>query len=168
MRRGRARLDVAIAVASISRMSIFDPRAAAPLLIACLVTSASAQEVGPGHTPGIGVKLRALDKQTARTRVIDAYVDEVTTFGTLRIETLACRAAPPLDPPEAKAYLRIFDRSVEAADQGRDRLVFSGWMFASDPAANPLEHAVYDVWPIACIAASPDSEGGAADQSPSD
>lgn len=28
--------------------------------------------------------------------------------------------------------------------------IFSGWMFASSPALNPLEHAVYDVWVIDC------------------
>ena len=28
--------------------------------------------------------------------------------------------------------------------------VFSGWMFASSPGLNPLEHAVYDVWVIDC------------------
>ena len=34
-----------------------------------------------------------------------------------------------------------------AADPDR---IFSGWMFASSPALNPLEHAVYDVWVIDC------------------
>lgn len=28
--------------------------------------------------------------------------------------------------------------------------IFSGWMFASSPALNPLEHPVYDVWVIGC------------------
>ncbi len=28
--------------------------------------------------------------------------------------------------------------------------IFRGWMFASSPALNPLEHPVYDVWVIAC------------------
>ena len=28
--------------------------------------------------------------------------------------------------------------------------VFSGWMFASSPALNPLEHPVYDVWVLSC------------------
>jgi hypothetical protein len=29
-------------------------------------------------------------------------------------------------------------------------MVFSGWMFASSPALNALEHPVYDVWVIDC------------------
>lgn len=28
--------------------------------------------------------------------------------------------------------------------------IFRGWMFASSPALNPLEHPVYDVWVIDC------------------
>ncbi|MEM9495527.1 MAG: DUF2155 domain-containing protein [Pseudomonadota bacterium] len=28
--------------------------------------------------------------------------------------------------------------------------IFRGWMFASSPALNPLEHGVYDVWVIDC------------------
>lgn len=28
--------------------------------------------------------------------------------------------------------------------------IFAGWMFASSPALNPLEHPVYDVWVIDC------------------
>ncbi|MEQ1931486.1 MAG: DUF2155 domain-containing protein [Parvularculaceae bacterium] len=28
--------------------------------------------------------------------------------------------------------------------------IFAGWMFASTPALNPLEHPVYDVWVIDC------------------
>lgn len=35
--------------------------------------------------------------------------------------------------------------------------IFSGWMFASSPALNPLEHPVYDVWVIDCIAAAPEN-----------
>ncbi len=35
--------------------------------------------------------------------------------------------------------------------------VFSGWMFASSPALNPLEHAVYDVWVIDCKTVSTDT-----------
>jgi hypothetical protein len=28
--------------------------------------------------------------------------------------------------------------------------IFRGWMFASSPALNALEHPVYDVWVIDC------------------
>lgn len=36
--------------------------------------------------------------------------------------------------------------------------IFSGWMFASSPALNPLEHPVYDVWVIGCETKVSDGE----------
>ncbi|MEE2692860.1 MAG: DUF2155 domain-containing protein [Pseudomonadota bacterium] len=44
------------------------------------------------------------------------------------------------------------DHSFPAADQepiDPDR-IFAGWMFASSPSLNALEHPVYDVWVIDC------------------
>jgi len=32
---------------------------------------------------------------------------------------------------------------------------FKGWMYASSPGLNPLEHPVYDAWLIACRTAAP-------------
>ncbi|MEM6413412.1 MAG: DUF2155 domain-containing protein [Pseudomonadota bacterium] len=58
---------------------------------------------------------------------------------------------------EANSALSAEDKMVftldEAASFDRDpngRKIFSGWMFASSPALNPLEHPVYDVWVIDC------------------
>ena len=45
---------------------------------------------------------------------------------------------------EAYAYLVIRDMA-----RGRD--MFSGWMLASSPALNALEHPRYDVWVVRCI-----------------
>ncbi|MEM9705390.1 MAG: DUF2155 domain-containing protein [Pseudomonadota bacterium] len=50
-------------------------------------------------------------------------------------------------------------RKTESFSDGA--LVFSGWMFASSPALNPLEHPVYDVWVIDCKTTSTD--GGVAE-----
>ena len=33
---------------------------------------------------------------------------------------------------------------------GADQPVFSGWMIASSPALNALDHARYDVWVMRC------------------
>ncbi|MGD9799466.1 MAG: DUF2155 domain-containing protein [Parvularculaceae bacterium] len=38
-----------------------------------------------------------------------------------------------------------------------ENMIFSGWMFASSPALNGLEHAVYDVWVIDCKTVSVDN-----------
>ena len=47
---------------------------------------------------------------------------------------------------ESAAFLEITEIDPDTAD----RLVFNGWMFASSPAVNPLEHGVYDVWVMEC------------------
>ena len=54
-------------------------------------------------------------------------------------EIAAAEAAAPEETEETP--------TESAADPDR---IFSGWMFASSPALNPLEHAVYDVWVIDC------------------
>ena len=40
----------------------------------------------------------------------------------------------------------------EAAD---NPILFSGWMYASSPGLNALEHPVYDIWVIRCTAPDP-------------
>ncbi|GAB4519341.1 MAG: hypothetical protein Kow00133_05020 [Amphiplicatus sp.] len=47
--------------------------------------------------------------------------------------------------------------SPEATAADPDR-IFSGWMFASSPGLNALEHPVYDVWVIDCKTVSAESE----------
>ncbi len=116
---------------------------------------------------GDQVVLRALDKITARTEDLVVPIGDVRRFRTLSIEAVACEKAPPLAPPESKAYLRVRDMPAGRAEtDDRGELVFAGWMFASDPAANAMEHAVYDVWPIACNASAPDNWSPAPSQRP--
>ncbi|MBL8660492.1 MAG: DUF2155 domain-containing protein [Rhodospirillales bacterium] len=94
--------------------------------------------------------LRGLDKVTARTSTIEAPVGEVVTFGTLQITVRSCDKAPPEDPPEAAAFLQI---SETKRDEPTEAL-FSGWMFASSPALSALEHPIYDVIVVDCVASA--------------
>lgn len=58
------------------------------------------------------------------------------------------------DPPEAAALDHVEANSAIAAAAGErimpENMIFSGWMFASSPALNGVEHPVYDVWVIDC------------------
>ena len=47
-----------------------------------------------------------------------------------------------------------YDLDVEIAGES----IFNGWMFASSPGLNGLEHAVYDVWVIDCKTTSAENE----------
>ena len=102
--------------------------------------SASAQEK---TKIGTGAVLRGLDRLTGQ--VID--MDIPSSFGKdlwdIRVQLEECRY--PAEDPAADAYAYI---SVH--EDGRDNPVFSGWMIASSPALNPLEHPRYDIWVIRC------------------
>lgn len=100
--------------------------------------------------------LQGLDKITARISTFSAPIDREVAFGTLRIVVRACRKRPPEEPPESAAFLEI----REARPGEPEVQLFTGWMFASSPALNALEHPVYDVWVIDCRASAPDSRPG--------
>jgi hypothetical protein len=100
--------------------------------------------------------LQALDKITARIRRLPIKVGETATFGTLSIQVDACRKAPPEDPPESAAFLKITDKRPEKA-----QTVFDGWMFASSPAVSAMDHPIYDIWVVDCAADATASTGPA-------
>jgi hypothetical protein len=96
--------------------------------------------------PGDTVVLQGLDKVTARVSTFEARIGETVRFGTLEIQPRFCDRAPPEEPPESAAFLDIYE--ARAGEQRAD--LFHGWMFASSPALNSLEHPVYDVWVLDC------------------
>lgn len=95
---------------------------------------------------GQSVVLQGLDKVTARVQTFEVAIGQTVTFGTLQITVRACDRTPPTEPPESAAFLDIYEvRQGEAQSD-----LFHGWMFASSPALNALEHPVYDVWVLEC------------------
>ncbi len=98
------------------------------------------------------VVLRALDKTYGLAKDIAIPVGKPMKFGTLTITPKSCAKRAPEETPEVSAYLTIDDKPVVDANQPapQQNTVFSGWMFASSPALNALEHPSYDVWVIDC------------------
>jgi hypothetical protein len=125
---------------------------------ACLHGAAAAQPNGPLHqysvndaVPGKdGVKrmaiLRGLDKITARATTIYAPVGVPVKYATLTITARYCYSTPITETPETTTFLQIVDRRPDQAE----RKMFSGWMLASSPSLNGMEHPLYDVWVISC------------------
>lgn len=116
------------------------------------LAAASAQDRSLSSRPGNVLVMRGLDKVTARTEDFEIRIGEEYRFGSLTILPRYCRKRPPEETPEIFVFVEIFDNRQDdngIIEEGGTR-VFSGWMFASNPALNPLEHAVYDVWPIDC------------------
>lgn len=97
--------------------------------------------------------LRGLDKLTGHAKDFSAPVGTPVRFGSIQVVVRACQKTPPEETPEVTVYLEIRDLKARGADGkplADKPLLFSGWMFASSPARNALEHPVYDVWAIDC------------------
>ena len=92
--------------------------------------------------------LQGLDKITARISTFEVPVNEMARFGSLEISVRRCHKTPPEEPPESAAFMEVVDNRPDSPSV----VLFSGWMFASSPAVSALEHPVYDVWVIDCIA----------------
>ncbi len=74
----------------------------------------------------------------------------------------ASSAAEAQAQAQAEAPSGVLSAAPPPAVEAASRLLFSGWMFASSPALNPLEHSIWDVWVLACLdgPGGPDSRDG--------
>ena len=70
-------------------------------------------------------------------------------YGTLEITINRCAFHPPEEPPENAAFITVRDRGYDGL---APKQVFSGWIFSSSPAISALEHPVYDLTLLACLA----------------
>lgn len=102
----------------------------------------------PSSAPpvAVGVVLGGLDKVAARTAKFEVNLKQQVFYYTLIITAQMCKTRPPEEPPESAAFLEIQERKSD----GTTQKIFSGWMMASSPALNALEHPVYDVWVVSC------------------
>lgn len=91
------------------------------------------------------VFMKTLDKVSARTSTLTLRINEPERLGRLVITMRSCKANPPEDEPETRVFLEIDENQ-----DGAIYRIFTGWMFASSPSVNALEHPVHDLWPITC------------------
>lgn len=125
----------------------------------------------------VSVTLRALDKVTATYKDLVVPIGEPAAFGPLTLLPRTCDKRPPEEFPETTVFLEVYSTELDvqgrggrSANQERRRRsaasrqggqepegtpVFRGWMFASSPSLNALEHPVYDVWVIDCKMVDP-------------
>lgn len=110
-------------------------------------------------TPGWDIAVfRGLDKVTARVWKFEATVNKPVIFEQFEIMVRRCNKQPPEETPNTTAFVQVDELRLNE-DRAK---VFSGWMFASSPGLNAVEHPVYDVWLIDCkmaeVSASADIE----------
>lgn len=98
----------------------------------------------PETAQAVRVTLRALDRMLGQPTDIEMGVGETVIFGRIVVHVHECRY--PSDDPasDAFAYVEILDQEGNG--------LFAGWMIASAPAINALEHPRYDVWVLRCAA----------------
>jgi len=97
------------------------------------------------------LELRALDKITGHASVVFAPLGVPVNYATLTIVARTCYSTPASETPETSAFLQIYDHRVDQPE----REVFSGWMYASSPGLNGMQHPLYDVWAISCRTNAP-------------
>ncbi|WP_347847760.1 DUF2155 domain-containing protein [Planktomarina sp.] len=88
-------------------------------------------------------ELRWLDRTTGALQNIVVTQEAPVKLGPLEIRLRSCRSPQGDVSPDAFALLHI-------KDWPRDETLFEGWMVASSPALNALEHPRYDVWVQRC------------------
>lgn len=104
---------------------------------------------GPAHSQEAtlaekGVVLRALDKISGEVVDFELAPGQTKQLGRIQVTLNECRY--PTGNPSGDAFAFLIVRNA-----GENRAVFEGWMFASSPALNGLDHSRYDVWALRCI-----------------
>ena len=116
------------------------------LILIIFVLSLFFLEKPVGAFPHQTAVLQGLDKVTARVSTLSVAIGDTVRFGTLDIVVRHCDKRPPEEAPESSAFLDI--RQSRSGEKSVP--LFRGWMFASSPALNALEHSVYDIWVLKC------------------
>ncbi len=94
-------------------------------------------------TRGSGAMLRALDKVNGATMDIEARSGETVSMFGLEVLMIECRY--PAENPTGDAFALMVIR-----EEAKTEIEFQGWMIASSPALNALDHSRYDVWVLRC------------------
>ncbi|WP_296817057.1 DUF2155 domain-containing protein [Brevundimonas sp.] len=102
--------------------------------------------------------IQALDKVTAETIRFEAPVGQQRRWRGLVFRVRACESTAEDEPlRDSIAYLEIRSQTQTRDGRASSRQIFQGWMFASAPGLNPIEHNLYDVWVISCQTREPEA-----------
>jgi hypothetical protein len=91
-----------------------------------------------------------LDKITGRIIAFEVAVNETVQFGSLQLTPKVCFSRPVSEKPNTTSYIEV----DEIAANNEYKRLFAGWIFASSPGLNAIEHPVYDVWLTGCKGAT--------------
>ena len=98
-----------------------------------------------------GALLRGLDKVSGE--VVDFGIKSGDIYSLWKLEVKLSECRYPISNPVGDAFAHL---TISQDKFGND--LFRGWMVASSPALNPLEHARYDLWVLRCAMVSTSDE----------
>ena len=121
---------------------------------AVLVSGGIALLVGcAGSAPALAQRIEnsvavfaALDKVTAKISRLEVPLGQTASFGALKVTPRVCYTRAPTEPPKTTTFVEVEEKLLD----GKEKRIFSGWMFADAPGLNAVEHPVFDVWLTDC------------------
>jgi hypothetical protein len=131
------------------------------------IVAMSGANIGTPMAERIAV-LGLLNKRNGQTRDVELKPGEAIRFDKVVIRLRACeKTAPWENQPDEGAFVQLLvkERPPGTTEATRWRNVFSGWLFKENPAANVVEHPIYDVWVKACKMRFPGEETPLKDKS---
>lgn len=124
------------------------------------IVAMSGATIGTPMAERIAV-LGLLNKRNGQTRDVELKPGEAIRFDKVVIRLRACEKTAPWETrPDEGAFVQLLvkERTPGTTEAEKWRNVFSGWLFKENPAANVVEHPIYDVWIKACKMNFPDEE----------
>lgn len=124
------------------------------------IITAEGEQIGTPMAERVAV-LGLLNKRNGQTRDIELKPGEAIRFGKVVVRLRACEKTAPWESyPDEGAFVQLLvnERPPGTTEAERWRWIFSGWLFKENPAANVVEHPIYDVWVKACKMSFPGEE----------
>jgi len=114
--------------------------------IACALVGLSAVPAAAQRIENSVAIFAALDKVTAKISRLEVPLNETRSFGALKVTPRVCYTREPTEPPKTTTFVEVDETLLD----GKEKRIFSGWMFADSPGLNAVEHPVFDVWLTDC------------------
>ena len=88
----------------------------------------------------------ALDKVTARISKFEVPLGQTAKFGALKVTPRVCFSRPTTEQPKTTTFVEVNELQLD----GKEKRIFTGWMFAESPGLYGVEHPTFDVWLTEC------------------
>lgn len=97
--------------------------------------------------------IRGLDKITGHAADYTLTIGRPARVGSLEVIARSCSKSAPEETPEVRIYVEVFDHPpAREGEESERREIFHGWLFASSPGLNAVDHPNWDIWAIDCRA----------------